>query len=185
MALQWEEYDKKVCQLRDYLDVDYVDETMLRRLKDTGCIEIDYGVESGSDTILKEYRKGITCERNREVILLTRKVGLVTIVHLVIGSPAETASTIAETVQLLKDLEDYQYCLHYLIPLPDTPIWRYVQKSELIPDVEKYLDRVANYGGIPLVNLTQEPEEMWKTWAQRVNSELRQHYYQKKGSDLV
>lgn len=159
---------------------DKVDEVMLRRLKETGCVEIDYGVESGSDAILKEYRKGITAQRNREVILLTRKIGLVTVVQLVIGSPAETTSTIGETVRFLEDLEEYQYCLHYLIPLPETPIWRYVQENKLIPDVEKYLDRVAMSGGIPLVNLTREPDQTWQLWSHEINSELRRHYYQNK-----
>ena len=39
---------------------DRVSEKLLTRFYDTGCISINYGQESGSDMILKEYRKGVT-----------------------------------------------------------------------------------------------------------------------------
>jgi radical SAM superfamily enzyme YgiQ (UPF0313 family) len=159
--------------------VDKIDERMLRRLKKTGCIEIGYGQESGSDTILKEYGKGVTSQKNKETTLLTKKIGLINSVQLVIGSPSETTGTICETIQFLKDVDAYQYSLNYLIPLPETPIWEYVKENKLVKDVEQYLDMVAEYGGVPLINLTKEPDKIWKSWDPMVNKELKSYYYRK------
>ncbi|MEK7845722.1 MAG: radical SAM protein [Nitrospinota bacterium] len=159
--------------------VDKVNETMLKRLKETGCIEINYGHESGSDLILKEYRKGVTSQLNKEITLLTKRIGLICPVQIVIGSPKETNATINETVQFLKDVDAYQYSINYLIPLPETLIWKYVEEHKLIGDTEIYLDQVAEHGGDPLVNLTQMPNKIWKNWRMLIRKELKLHYYKK------
>lgn len=158
---------------------DKIDEQMLRRLKETGCISIEYGQESGSDIILKEYRKGVTTQQNREITKLTKDIGIFCCVQLVIGSPGETTSTISETIQFLKDVDAYQYSLNYLIPLPETPIWQYVKENKLIQDVEQYLDLVADHGGGPLINLTKESRKVWKSWGWRIYKELKLYYYKK------
>lgn len=153
--------------------VDKVDEKMLRRLKQTGCIEINYGHESGSDVVLKEYRKGVTVQRNKEVTLMTSKeVGLHCPIQLVIGAPSESPATIKETIRFLKDLDVSQASLNYLIPLPETPSWQYVQEKKLIPDTEAYLDLVAEEGGTPIVNLTGAKDRVWKNWGALIWKEL-------------
>jgi len=158
---------------------DKIDEKMLCRLRETGCIDINYGQESGSDVILKEYRKGIKSQRNKEITLLTKAVGINCPVQLVIGSPGETTRTIFETIQFLKDVKAYHFSLNYLIALPETPIWQYVKKNELVQDVEQYLDLVAKYGGAPLLNLTKEPNKVWKFWGRLIHKELKLYYYKK------
>lgn len=160
----------------DGMRVDKVDEKMLRHLKETGCIEISYGQESGSDVVLREYKKGTTSQKNKEITLLTKQVGIPVTVQLVIGSPGETNDTINETIQFLKDVNAHTFSLNYLIPLPETSIWQYAMERKLIGDVEKYIDDIAEYGGVPLVNLTREPDQTWKSWGAKISYELNKHY---------
>ena len=61
--------------------------------------------------------------------------------------------------------------MNYLIPLPETPIWEEAVKR--IPDIEAYLDEVAEHGGAPLVNLTRVPDRIWRSWAFMLKSEMR------------
>lgn len=158
--------------------VDKVSEKMLIRLKETGCAAIDYGQESGSDIILKEYGKGTTMAQNKDVFILTTKtVGIPSTVQIVIGSPSETNATISETVKFLKELSAYPYSLNYLIPLPGTPIWRQVEARGLVKDVEAYLDLVAERGGAPLVNLTKEPDHVWRRWSEYIRNHMKSYYY--------
>ena len=158
---------------------DKIDEQMLHRMKETGCIAVEYGQESGSDVILKEYRKGVTIQQNREITKLTKDIGIFCCVQLVIGSPGETTSTVSETIQFLKDVDAYQYSLNYLVALPETPIWQYVKENKLIQDVEQYLDLVAEHGGGHLLNLTKEPDKVWKSWGRLINKELKLYYHKK------
>lgn len=161
--------------------VDKIDYSMLRRLKETGCIEVNYGQESGSDRILKVYRKGVTAKQNKEITILTKQIGLNCPVQIVIGSPEETDETIRETITFLKEVNGYQYSLNYLIPLPETPIWGYVKEKRLISDVEAYLDRVAKYGGQPIVNLTNIKDRKWKKWRFFIKKEIELDYLKKSG----
>jgi radical SAM superfamily enzyme YgiQ (UPF0313 family) len=156
-----------------------MNEKVLRRLKETGCIHVSYGQESGSDTILKEYRKGITSQQNKELTQLTNDLGILCVVQLVIGAPSESNQTIKENIQFLKDLNAYQYSINYFIPFPETPIWKLVEERSLIPDVEKYLDLVAEEGGRPLVNLTKSKDSVWRGWIMKIRKEMRLHYYKK------
>ncbi len=153
---------------------DKVDRQMLLRLKETGCVEVDYGQESGSDSILKEYHKGVAAERNREITLLTKEVGLANTVQLVIGSPGETTSTVRETIRFLKDVDAQEFSLNYLIPLPGAPIWQYVKEQGLVMDTEAYLDRIADVGGTqPIINLTRQPDKVWGGWSRLVVAEMQ------------
>jgi len=166
--------------------VDRIDEQMLTRLKETGCIEICYGQESGSNTILKEYRKGVSSVQNKEITLLTtNKVGIPSTVQLVIGAPGETGQTIGETIQFLKDVEAYQCSLNYLIPLPGTPIWQHVLDKKYILNVEEYLDLVAEHGGTPLLNLTRIPDKIWRRWHYDIRREFELYNYSRGNKPLL
>ena len=162
--------------------INMTDEKMLRRLKETGCIAIEYGQESGSDTVLKDYRKGVSRDQNIKITKLTQKIGLLSAVQIVIGSPNETSKTIDETIEFLKDVNAYQFSVNYLIPLPETPSWKYVIDHNLIKDQEKYLDDAAKYGGkCLLVNLTKEPDRVVRRWIERISYEMTKHYYKTTG----
>lgn len=153
---------------------------MLRRLKETGCIEINYGQESGSDIILKELHKGVTRQQNLEITKLTTKMGLNCPVQLVIGTPKETSETINDTIKFLKEVEADNFSLNYLIPLPETPIWKIVEERRLIADMEAYLNLVAEVGGNePLINLTAKPNKEWRRWGTLIKGQMMLYKYQK------
>ena len=162
--------------------VDKIDEEMLKRLKKSGCVYIAYGQESGSNTILKEYRKGVTARQNLEITLLSKECGLICPVQIVIGSPGETQQTIDETIKFIIDSGSETPSLNYLLPFPETPIWKYVTDNKLIPDIEKYLDDVAEMGGcFGIVNLTQVPNYIWQKWIVNILNEIKLNSFRKKG----
>jgi len=169
---------------RTSMRADKVDELMLKRMKDAGCTEIYYGQESGSDTILKEYRKGVDVKTNTITTLLTRKQGLNCPVQIVIGSPSETPSTIRETTEFLIGLGDGDLSINYLIPYPETLIWEYVEKNQLVADVGNYLDEIAHWGGSPVLNLTQTPDHIWRTWSFQIKSDVKLAILKKEGKML-
>ena len=144
--------------------VDRINERILQRLKDTCCVDINYGQESGSDTILKEYREGVSREKNTEITMLTKDVGVICPVQIVIGDPGETPETIDQTIRFLQDVHAGNPSVNYLLAFPCTPVWQYVTDNGLIPDVEMYLDRVAEEAaGSPIVNLTHFPDRIWRS----------------------
>jgi radical SAM superfamily enzyme YgiQ (UPF0313 family) len=103
--------------------VDTLDEQLLRLLKKAGCRGIHYGVEAGTDKILKVLNKNITLSKAKEVFDLTRKYGIQTLAYFMIGSPTETRQDIYETFRVAKWLNPDFMHMTILTPFPGTPIY--------------------------------------------------------------
>lgn len=135
--------------------VDTVDEDMLLRLKEAGCLMINYGYETGSDTVLREIRKGVTRDQALKAGLLTTKAGIKNIPEIIIGFPSETEETVKETIDFLKELDRWPISLNTPIPFPETPLWEYAVKHNIIKDKEEF---VLGYGRGRFINLTQHSD---------------------------
>lgn len=103
--------------------VDTVDEKILKELKEAGCQRIHYGVEAGTEKILKVLNKGITLEQAKKVFRLTKKIGIQTLAYFILGSPTETKEDILETVNFAKKLNPDFVQFTLLTPFPATPIY--------------------------------------------------------------
>ncbi len=105
--------------------VDIIDHELLEKLKKSGCIEIKYGVESGSQHILDLMNKGITIDEIKKAFYLTSMVGIKAKALLMHGYPGENLKTTMETITLLENLKKYisRVGLTYFTYLPGSPIY--------------------------------------------------------------
>jgi len=124
---------KKICDLiiKKDLDigfdirarVDTLDEELLQLLKKAGCRGIHYGIEAGTEKILKVLRKGITLQKAKEIFELTKKYKIQTLAYFMIGSPEETIEDIFETFRVSKWLKPDFIHMTILTPFPATDIY--------------------------------------------------------------
>ena len=103
--------------------VDKVNEEMLRKLKQAHCERIHYGVEAGTEKILKVLQKDITLEQARRAFRMTKEVGISTLAYFMIGSPTETREDIMATMQFMKELDPDFVHVTILCPFPATAIY--------------------------------------------------------------
>jgi len=103
--------------------VDTVDEGVLKELKKAGCQRIHYGVEAGTEKILKVLNKGITLKQAEEAFRLTKRVGIQTLAYFILGSPSETKEDISETISFAKKLKPDFVQFTLLTPFPATAIY--------------------------------------------------------------
>ncbi|MCA9460297.1 MAG: B12-binding domain-containing radical SAM protein, partial [Nanoarchaeota archaeon] len=151
----------------------------LEHWKKNGCEYVIFGIESGSDKILKIMEKNATVEENINAMKWVSEAGLKTLVQLVIGMPGETDETIEETINYLKEispfLEEWEVIrpsslisINYAQALPGTPLYEYARENGYIgnsvDEEEKYLikisdidaystDHFINYTGLPLLKV--------------------------------
>ena len=78
-----------------------VNRELLEVMKASGCVTIDFGVESGSDKILKNVNKRQTREDIEKAFDLVHKAGILPRAYLMVGCPGEDESTIDETIELI------------------------------------------------------------------------------------
>jgi len=74
----------------------------LIKLKKAGCHTLMYGIESGSNKILKLMNKQFTVELAEEVIRNTYEAGIQTNFNIIIGFPGETEVEFQESVDFVK-----------------------------------------------------------------------------------
>jgi radical SAM superfamily enzyme YgiQ (UPF0313 family) len=103
--------------------VDTVNEKMLIMMRDSGCKYISYGVESGSNRVLKEIiKKGTTIEKMEEIIKLTDKLGIGIILNYMFGLPGETEEDMKLTLKAIKRIPADAAEFSVFIPLPGSEL---------------------------------------------------------------
>ena len=100
--------------------VDKVDLELLKYMKDHGCNLIAYGIESGSDTILKNTMKGVTKEIIRRAIAMTKRAKISIRGYFMIGLWGDTMETIRETIKFARELDPDIATFSMMVPLPNT-----------------------------------------------------------------
>ncbi len=88
---------------------DIIDTEHLKKLKKTGCFQIFYGLESGSQKMLDLMKKCITVEQNRRAVVATRDAGLHCVPQFVLGLPGEDRGTLSETLNFVKSVDFWSY----------------------------------------------------------------------------
>lgn len=85
--------------------VDCMDKEMLQKMKEAGCFVVSYGVESGSEIILKNLNKGITKQQIKDAITITKEVGIKAYALLMTGNLGESYKTIQETIDFMNEIK--------------------------------------------------------------------------------
>jgi anaerobic magnesium-protoporphyrin IX monomethyl ester cyclase len=126
---------KRIFELCDALDrenlripwacfarVDLVDEELLARMKNSGCYQIFFGVETGVPRLLEKIRKGTTLDQARKAFRLTRKLGIETVASFMLTLPEETYEETQQSIRFGLELDpDYVYWLTF-VPYPGTDL---------------------------------------------------------------
>jgi radical SAM superfamily enzyme YgiQ (UPF0313 family) len=103
--------------------IDQMDRELLTLLKSAGCKRIYYGIESGSETVLRRIKKSLDLKDVHEKVLLTKKLGIEPLTYFMIGHPGETKEEMDETFKLIYKLNPKFITLSTLILFPSTPVY--------------------------------------------------------------
>jgi radical SAM superfamily enzyme YgiQ (UPF0313 family) len=99
-----------------FVRTDAVTEANVEMLAQAGCFQCALGIESGDNGILKNMNKGTTRERNLKAVKLLNKHFINTVSTVIIGFPAETTESVANTIDLLNAYPDTGYPVHRYYP---------------------------------------------------------------------
>jgi len=123
--------------------VDTVDEPVLRWMRRAGCIQVSYGVESGSEEIRARLAKNITTADIRRAFALTRRCGIMPRAYFIYGSPGESARTIAESVDLMAEIKPLSAIFYILDLFPGTSLYEdFKRRSGATDDI--WLQRIED-----------------------------------------
>lgn len=79
-----------------------MNEGLLEKMKKAGFLRLEYGVESGSDKVLKAMRKIFSPEDSEKALEETHKAGIQSVIYLMVGFPGEGEDEFAKTCDFVK-----------------------------------------------------------------------------------
>ena len=109
--------------------VDMVTKELLAKMKQAGCTDVWFGVESGSQRVINEMDKGIMIEQTEKAFKWAKEVGLMTVANVILGIPTETRETAWETVKFIEKLNPNDVGYYIATPYPGTPMYEEVVKN--------------------------------------------------------
>jgi len=116
--------------------VDLVDPELLMKMREAGCYQIFYGIESGTQRLLNLISKGIKLEQARQAVKDTKKAGIEIVASFMLALPTETREDTLKTIQFALELNpDYVYWLT-ATPYPGTRLFEVAKTTGILLDID-------------------------------------------------
>ncbi|MDI7259751.1 MAG: lipid biosynthesis B12-binding/radical SAM protein [Thermodesulfobacteriota bacterium] len=88
-----------------FVNPGFLSEELLKWMKEAGCTGVEFGTDSGSDRMLKNYRKSFTREEIVRSSQLCLKLEMNHCHYILFGGPGEDEETIEESFRLMDELD--------------------------------------------------------------------------------
>ena len=131
--------------------LDLLDRNLLYLMKRAGCYQVDFGVESGNDTILRRVNKQLTVNTIIKATHLIKEAGLRSNASFIIGFPGETEDEVRETVRLATTLPLDYSVIQFFNPFPGTDIYdEAMRKGSLLgKERSSYIPQLSGIDYVP------------------------------------
>jgi radical SAM superfamily enzyme YgiQ (UPF0313 family) len=103
--------------------VNTVNFEMLKAMRDAGCVQIDFGVEKGSDAALRSIQKGVTVAQVRNAFDLCHQLGIRTFANMLVNTPGEVEQDLEDILSLLRELRSEIVSINTFTPYPGCEIY--------------------------------------------------------------
>lgn len=138
-----------------YGRVDSIDEEIAQKIAEAGCQMVSFGVESGSDYVLRLMNKKTDPKRIKKAIRLTKKNDIVPRCSIFFNYPGERICDIFKTFWMLwqADVKPKEIVIgEHTVIYPGTEIF-YQLKDRYLPkdfNWEKKFENLPNYKNVPI-----------------------------------
>ncbi len=141
--------------------LNYADKDVLLKMKEAGCVFINYGIESLDDETRRVMHKGLTKEMIINGVENTLEVGISPGLNIIYGNINEPLSAIDEAVEFLLKYDDHSQLrtIRPVTPYPGCELFDIAVEKGLVKDVEDFYENKHTNSDLLSVNFTQYSDE--------------------------
>lgn len=110
-----------------------MDRDLLRLMKEAGCVQIEYGFESGSQRVLDAMRKKSTVEAGVRAAALTRECGIRVFANMIFGYPGETEADFDLSAAFIKKIKPDAIGAYQAEAYPGTALYEQLVAAGRLP----------------------------------------------------
>lgn len=105
--------------------VDCVDEALLEAMAEAGCVDLYFGIETGSERMQRICQKRLDLKQVQPILQAAERLGIDATASFITGYPEETQADQDDTLDMLGRLHGPRCLtqLHVLAPEPGTPLF--------------------------------------------------------------
>ncbi len=123
-----------------------INDDIVSLMKEAGCVQMQMGVESGSERILSKMDKMLTLSQIREGAALIKRHGLSFHCFLMMGVPTETRAEIEQTMGLIDEFEPDVVEMSVFSPYPGIPLYTELESQGLVTEEDGLTADFLNVG---------------------------------------
>ena len=106
-----------------------MNEKVIQWLKESGCIRVWIGAESGSQKIIDAMDRRVDVNQVKEMLIKTRESGIETGTFIMLGYPGETREDIEITAKYLEEALPDQFTITKSYPIKGTRLYDEIQEN--------------------------------------------------------
>lgn len=159
--------------------LNYASPDILKIMKKSGCVFINYGIESMDDEVLKNMNKNLTTNQITKGIEMTLAEGISPGFNIIFGNIGDNAETLKKDVDFLLKYDDYSQLrtIRPVTPYPGSPLYYYAIEKGLLKDVADFYENRHINSDLLSINFTDmSDEELYKLFFD-TNKVLLENYY--------
>ncbi len=124
---------------------------IVRMLRDAGCYQMFFGVESGNDFIRNQVlNRHMSREEITEAFAACREAGIKTVAYNMVGLPYENKSRVLDTIKLNVEIKADHSLSPIYYPYPDTVLFETAVEKGWVPPAYDYReDRYVDQPSLP------------------------------------
>jgi anaerobic magnesium-protoporphyrin IX monomethyl ester cyclase len=151
---------------------------IIKIMRRSGCVGIDYGIEQYDDDALRKMNKKQTTEEVERGIKLTLENGVRPLFNIIFGNLGDTRATLRKSLDFLHKYNDYGQIrtIRPVTPYPGSPLYDLAIKKRLLKGAEDFYEKHKNLE-LLTVNFTDIPDDEFHQLLFESNEEIIIKYY--------
>ncbi|MCK5579874.1 MAG: B12-binding domain-containing radical SAM protein [Candidatus Omnitrophica bacterium] len=162
--------------------LNYARADVLKLMKESGCVFINYGIEAMDDQILKNMNKALTTKQIVKGIEATLAAGISPGYNIIYGNIGENRETLNKGVEFLLKYDDGAQLrtIRPVTPYPGSPLYYHAIEKGLLKDCEDFYENKHLNSDLMAINFTELTDDEFYEALSEANERLLENYFKNK-----
>lgn len=160
---------------------------VLKLMKESGCVFINYGIESLDEQALRLMNKALTVKQITEGIENTLDCGISPGFNIIFGNRGETKESLKKGVDFLLKYDNHAQLrtIRPVTPYPGSPLYYYAIEKGLLKDCADFYEKKHLNSDLLSVNFTDLSDKEFHRALLEANVKLINKYFESKKKSVV